>query len=87
MARLTNDDDGLPDLLLPPAALAWQLGRPELARRWLTAVRQAGRPTSTFMLTIMFRKLRAEVGPLGTEPLHDDLDAVFDEAVQWMETL
>ena len=53
-----GSDNGLPDLLLAPTILAWRRGDLDRARRWLSAIRHAGRPTQNFPLTAMFRQVR-----------------------------
>jgi hypothetical protein len=50
--RRGGSDDGLPDLLIPFAMLAWRLDDDERARRLLIAVRHAGRPNSSIASTI-----------------------------------
>jgi predicted ATPase/DNA-binding winged helix-turn-helix (wHTH) protein len=88
LARLASDDDGLPDLLLAPAALAWRLGQTARARRWLTAVRRSAKPTANFQLSIMFRQLRDEIGLDDVNPLDDAaLTDLYREAVNWMDSL
>ncbi len=87
-SRLTSDDDGLPDLLLTPAALAWRLGDLERARRWVTAVRRSPKPTANFQLSIMYRQLRSEVGLDEDNPLDGmSLQEVYREATAWMDSL
>lgn len=84
----TNNDDGLPDLLLAPAALAWRHGHLDAARRWLAAVRHAPKPIQSFQITIMYRLLRAEVEPLDPNPLDTaTLDDIYNETITWMHTL
>ncbi|MGH1492003.1 MAG: hypothetical protein ACRBK7_21885, partial [Acidimicrobiales bacterium] len=88
MSRLTSNDDGLPDLLLPPAALAMTLGDLDKARRWLTAVRHSPKPTQNFQLTIIYRQLRGEVGLQDDSPLDSmDIQEVYAEAKAWMDSL
>jgi predicted ATPase len=83
-----SGDDGLPDLLIPPAALAWRLGHFDAARRWLTAIRRSPKPTKSFHMTIMYRQLRTAVGLLDENPLDSaTLDDIWDEAVAWMDAL
>jgi hypothetical protein len=50
-----SSDNGLPDLLLAPAALAWALGDMDRARHYLTAIRRASRATQFFPTTIAYR--------------------------------
>jgi hypothetical protein len=87
-------EDGLPDKLLAPIALAWRLGEHDRASIWLTAIRHAAKPTQNFLLTSIYRRRRDQVGlaadltvvaqSLGTFILtrdHDDmstLDARFE---------
>ena len=80
--RLQGNDDGLPDLLLPPALLAWRLEDPR-ARRWLTAIRHGGRPTQNFVLTSIYRQLRHAVG-LDAPIAPVDLAATFADALAWL---
>ena len=83
-----NNDDGLPDLILAPAALAWKQGNLVAARRWLAAVRHAPKPTQTFQLTTMYRLLRNEVEPLDPNPLDTaTLDDIYNESIVWMKAL
>ena len=84
----TNHDDGLPDLLLAPAALAWRIGDLATARRLLSAVRHSPKPTQTFQLTTIYRLLRDEVELLDPDPLDTaTLDDIYDESVAWMQAL
>jgi predicted ATPase/class 3 adenylate cyclase len=88
MIRSTSNDDGLPDLLLPPAALAWSLGHHDKARQWLAAIRHSAKPTQTFQLTITYQRLRGEVDLQDENPLDSmDIQDVYAEAVDWMESL
>ena len=73
---------------MPIAALAWALNRPELARRWLTAVRRAGTPTQGLYLTIIYRELRNQVGLLNDNPLdHETLRSIYAQATEWLRSL
>ena len=88
LTRLTSNDDGLPDLLLPAATLAWRLGYTEEARRWLTAIRHAAVPTQNFQLTIMYRQVRRQVGLLESSAISGaELRSHYREAVAWMAAL
>jgi len=88
VSQQANNDDGLPDLLLAPAALAWRQGNLAEASRWLAAVRHAPKPTQTFQLTTMYRLLRDEVEPLGPNPLGPStLEDVYNESIAWMKGL
>ncbi|MGI9616505.1 MAG: winged helix-turn-helix domain-containing protein [Acidimicrobiales bacterium] len=88
MIRSTSTDDGLPDLLLPPAVLAVSLGHHDEARRWLTTVRQSAKPTQSFPATVIFRRLRGEVGLQDENPLDSmEIQDVYAEAVAWIESL
>ena len=88
MIRSTSNDDGLPDLLLPPAALAMSLGHHDKAREWLAAVRHSPKPTQTFQLTITFQRLRSAVGLQDENPLDSrQIQDVFADAVSWMDAL
>jgi len=88
MIRSTSNDDGLPDLLLPPAALAMHLGHHDKARLWLTTVRHSPKPTQSFQLTIIYRRLRGEVGLQDENPLDSmAIEDVYEEAVAWMDSL
>lgn len=88
MIRSTSNDDGLPDLLLPPAALAMCLGHHDKARQWLAAVRHSPKPTQTFQLTITYQRLRGAVGLQDENPLDSmEIQDVYAEAVAWMDSL
>ncbi len=88
MIRLTSSDDGLPDLLLAPAALAWRLGHQDKARRWLAAVRHSPKPTQNFHATVIYQRLRAEVGWHDENPLEAmEIQDVYAEAIDWMKSL
>jgi predicted ATPase len=67
-------DDGLPDLLVPLAMLAWRLDDEGRARRLLTAVKYAGRPTSNIGSTIAYRGMRQFVAVDQERPA--DLDVL-----------
>jgi predicted ATPase/class 3 adenylate cyclase len=83
-----NNDNGLPDLLLAPVAIAWRRGNLAAARRWLAAVRHAPKPTQTLQITLMYRLLRKEVEPLDPNPLETtSLDDIYREAIAWMGAL
>ena len=82
--RRAGNDDGLPDLLLPPCALAWSLDEPELAARWLTAVRLASRATQNLLATAGYKQLRDRVGLVDRTPELEDTTAVYAEARQWL---
>ncbi len=82
------DNDGLPDLLIPVAALAWALKDVEMASRLLTAVRRSPTPTQNFLLTIIYQQIRDEVGLLDRNPLDDNtIEDIYQEAVDWLSTL
>ncbi len=79
------DNDGLPDLLIPIAALAWALDDVDVASRLLTVVRRSPTPTQNFLLTIVYQQLRDEVGLLDHNPLEDHtLPEIYQEAVDWL---
>ncbi len=84
--RLTRAGrEGLPDLLVPAAVLAHERGRDELAARWVRAVRDAGRPTQSFHVTCVYRRLREAVGISGRSPLEGrTLEEIGAEALGWM---
>lgn len=88
-SAVQNDaDDGLPDLLVPYATLAWALGSPELAARWITAVRRSPTPTANFGFTIAYRQLRDAVGLLDENPLDNaTIEEIHREAADWLASL
>jgi predicted ATPase/class 3 adenylate cyclase len=87
-AANSADNDGLPDLLIPLAALAWALDDVELASRLLTAVRRSPVPTHNFLLTIVYQQLRDEVGLLDHNPLEDNtVEDICREAIDWLSNL
>lgn len=77
--------DWLPDLLVPAIALAHHQGDGERARRWVRAVRDAGRPTQSFPVTCAYRRLRHVTG-IASEPVLAGitLEAIGEEALAWM---
>jgi len=83
--RKVDNDNGLPDLLLPLATLAFALDDVERARTYLAAIRYAPRPTGWFPITIGYRQLRDQIGLPDTNPLDDtSIDDFFQEATAWM---
>jgi predicted ATPase/class 3 adenylate cyclase len=88
-SAVENDaDDGLPDLLVPFATLAWALGSPQLTARWITAVRRSPTPTANFGFTIAYRQLRDAVGLLDENPLDDaTIEEIHQEATDWLASL
>ncbi len=81
-------DDGMPDLLIAPAATAYGTGELARCRRWLTAIRRFGRPTQNFMVTIMYRELRTAVGLDDVNPLDATSGReLLAEADSWMRSL
>lgn len=89
-AALRDDltDDGMPDLLMPPAALAWAIGDHDRARTWLTAIRHSPVPTHDFNLTIIYRQLRNQVGLLDLNPLEENtIYDLYQEATAWLTSL
>lgn len=86
--RRFSADSGLPDLLIPPAALAFSRGDTERCRRLITAVRRSPVPTQNFMHTVLYRLLRDRVGLVDENPLdHQPIEQVFQDAREWMDTL
>jgi hypothetical protein len=84
--RRAGSDNGLPDLLLAPAILAWRRSDLSRARRWLSAIRHAGRPTQNFPITAMFRQVRDQAG-IDDIPPSQPVEATFDEALQWLHAV
>jgi predicted ATPase/class 3 adenylate cyclase len=82
--RQTGNDDGLPDLLIAPAVLAYMLGNIELASRWTAAVRLAAKPTQNLPTTAIYRQLRQRVGLAQNQPGLDNTAAVYTEARAWV---
>jgi predicted ATPase/class 3 adenylate cyclase len=80
-------DDGLPDLFLPLAMLAWRLDDEERARRLLTAVKHAGRPNSSMASTIAYRGLRQYIAIDPDRPANLDLSAELQDARTWLSEL
>jgi non-specific serine/threonine protein kinase len=77
--------DGLPDLLVPAAVLAYRLGDQDRASRWLRAVKDAGRPTQSFQMTLVFNRTREAVGLAADSPLASaTLGEMGDEALAWI---
>ena len=82
--RRSGNDDGLPDLLLGPAILAYALGQPERAARWTTAIRLSAKPTQNLPMTSFFRQLRDRVGLTDDTTGLGDTQAVYAEARAWV---
>jgi hypothetical protein len=83
--RRSATDDGLPDLLVPLAILAWRVGDLERAMRWVTAIQRASRPTVNFLITGAYRQVRDRVGLLDEDPLESTtIGAVYREATEWL---
>lgn len=84
LVRRTGADDGLPDLLLLPAALAYRLGRLEQVAELLGAIRYGGRPTHNFNTTLVYQSLRRAVTPKKPDGLPIDLEEVFTTGCQML---
>jgi predicted ATPase len=82
--RRAGVDDGLPDLLLAPAVLAYVLGTTELASRWITAIRLAAKPTQNLPSTAIYRQLRQRVGLAHLRDGLDDTQEAYREARKWL---
>jgi hypothetical protein len=77
--------DGFPDLLVPAAVLAYRLGDQDRAARWLRAVKDAGRPTQSFQMTLVFNRMREAVGLAADSPLESaSLHELGEKAIAWM---
>jgi predicted ATPase/DNA-binding winged helix-turn-helix (wHTH) protein len=91
LARRQQDAAGrecLPDLLIPAAVAAHRSGEPDLARRWLRAVRDAGRPTQSFQATCLYRRAREAIGIADQGPGRGiTLDDIGAEAFDWIDSL
>ena len=86
--RMFHSDDGLPDLLIPLAILAWRTGDTDRSARWVTAVRRAPRPTSNFLITGAYRRIRERVGVTEENPLDSNtIEGVYREAKEWLRSL
>ena len=57
-----------------------------VARRWMAAIRHAGRPTQTFISTAIYRQVRDLIG-LAPEPPAQPVPASFIEARDWLDSL
>jgi len=85
--RRGGSDDGLPDLLVPFAMLAWRLDDEERARRLLTAIKHAGRPNSNIASTIAYRGLRQFITIDPERPADLDVSAELQAARAWLRQL
>jgi hypothetical protein len=85
--RRAGTDDGLPDLLITPAMLAYVLGEHQRARRWITAIKLASKPTQSLPITAMYRQLRARLGLSADQTGLADTPAVYREARAWLSTV
>jgi hypothetical protein len=77
----------LPDLLVPAAVLAHRLGERDRADRWLRAIRAAGRPTQSFQVTFVYRRLREAVPGSDGAPPREPLEETGAEAIEWMRAV
>jgi hypothetical protein len=75
----------LPDLLVPAAALAHHLGDDERADVLLRAVRGSDRPTQSFQVTIVYRRLREAVAI--TDGPSAPLDQIGADTFAWLDEL
>ncbi|MFT7602023.1 MAG: hypothetical protein ACI8TP_004987 [Acidimicrobiales bacterium] len=85
--RRSGNDDGLPDLLLGPAVLAYSMGEPEMAARWATAVQVSPKPTQSLPMTSFYRQLRVRVGLAKHSEDLMDTPAIYAEARDWINRL
>jgi hypothetical protein len=70
---------------VPAAVLAYRLGDQDRASRWLRAVKDAGRPTQSFQMTLVFNRMREAVGLAADSPLASaTLGEMGDEALAWI---
>jgi len=76
----------LPDLLVPAAMLAHRKGDTACAARWLGAVRAGGRPTQSFQVTVLYRRLRERVVAVDADLGASSLDDIGVEAIGWMRS-
>jgi hypothetical protein len=84
----TSGDNGLPDLLLAPAALAWNLDDHHRARLYLTSIRNASRKTQFFPTTIAYRQRRDAIGLADDDPLASaTIEEIYRQAKDWMHQL
>lgn len=82
--RRSGVDDGLPDLLIVPAMLAYVLDERERARRWITAIRLAAKPTQSLPITAIYRQLRTRLGLSTDRDGMEETAAVYLEARAWL---
>ena len=83
-AKLTGTDDGLPDLLIPIALAAFYQDDHERSAHLLGAVRAAPRPTQNFAPTLIYHRLRREVGLPPSNVDVSDTDGIYAEALEWL---
>ena len=87
-ARDIAADDGLPDLLVPLALIAYKIGDINQAQQLLTAIRHAPRPTQNYTMTTVYRQLRDRLGLLDHNPLDGaDIQDVYQQATIWLAGL
>lgn len=86
-ARLTRAGiDVLPDLLIPAAMLAWRSGETTAASAWLRAVRDADRPTQSFIMAVCYRRLAEVAGLADHSPLQEQsLEVVAADVLSWLQ--
>jgi predicted ATPase len=78
----------LPDLLIPAAMLAWRRGETATASAWLRAVREADRPTQSFIMAVCYRRLAEVAGLADRSPLQEQsLEAVAADVLNWLQQI
>ena len=84
-AKLTGSDDGLPDLLIPIALAAFYQHDHERSAHLLGAVRAASRPTQSFAPTLIYHRLRREVGLPPRDVDLSDTIGIYEDALEWLK--
>lgn len=70
------------------AAAAYAVGEHDRCRHLLAAVRNAPKPTQTFMITIQYRELRNAVGLEAENPTNSQtIEEIFEDACTWFREM
>lgn len=77
----------LPDLIVPAALLAELTGDHDRAQRWIAGVRHSSRPTQSFQATVLYRRVRARIGPDAADGEIEPSSTIGDEVRTWLTTL
>ena len=73
-----------PDVAVPSAVLAYQLGDKATARNWLTAIRNSGRTIQTYHMIGIYRQLYELVG-FNDDEAEPDIEAIRSQITTFLD--